>query len=220
MLNLGGHGRICKFCWCDCWQRWQNMNGAGMQSCSQTVTSPPVGTCSKDLLFHWVLYLFVLWKRTNGSVFSQSIYCLLPHQNNSSRWSYSEIQKYQNTGTVSFQASILSLYLGYFYISDQLLYWLLHWHLYIQNMYFFSKARVLRNNATHSLQMFMLFWTNYIYFCLLFTICTVPRLLENVILFAPSIKWHNSKKLWLVSWQFLYVVDCLTEQGSSRQLKP
>lgn len=115
----------------------------------------------------------------------------------------------------------LSLYLGYFYISDWLLYWLLHWHLYIQNMYFFSKARVLRNNATHSLQMFMLFGTNYIYFCLLFTICIVPRLLENVILFTPSIKWHNSKSYgWCLVWQFLYVVDCLTEQGLSRQWKP
>lgn len=29
-----------------------------------------------------------------------------------------EIQKYQNTDMVSLQTSILSLYLGYFYISD------------------------------------------------------------------------------------------------------
>lgn len=119
-----------------------------------------------------------------------------------------EIQKYQNTDMVSLQTSILSLYLGYFYISDWLLYWLLHWHLYIWKVLFFSKAGVLRNNAAHSLQMFMLFRTNYIYFCLLFTICIVPRLLENVILLSPLIKWHYSS----CSWCLAVFVSCALAQ--------
>lgn len=56
-----------------------------------------MGTCSKDLQFHWVLYFFCLMKKMYGFVLSQSIYCLLPHQNNSSQWSYSwdiEISEY------------------------------------------------------------------------------------------------------------------------------
>lgn len=126
-----------------------------------------------------------------------------------------EIQKYQNTDMVSLQTSILSLYLGYFYISDWLLYWLLHWHLYIWNVLFFSKARVLRNNATHSLQMFMLFRTNYIYFCLLFNICIVPRLLENVILLSPLIKWHYSK-----SYSWCLGSFCMLWTGSKGSWSP
>lgn len=100
-----------------------------------------------------------------------------------------EIQKYQNTDIVSLETSILSLYLGYFYILDCFIGYCTDTCIYGTCFgVFFPKEGVLRNNATHSLQMFMLFRTNYIYFCLLFTTCIVPRLLENVILLSPLIK--------------------------------
>lgn len=64
---------------------------------------------------------FVLWKKNNK--------CMALCYHRASTVSYlirithpsdhiPEIQKYQNTDMVSLQTSILSLYLGYFYISD------------------------------------------------------------------------------------------------------
>lgn len=118
---------------------------------------------------------------------------------------YIEISEYWYCQLSNIYFKFVSRIFLYFW----LLYWLLHWHLYIKNMCFFSKARVLRNNTTHSLQMFMLFGTNYIYFCLLFTVYIVPKLLENVILFSPLIKWHYSKSCsWcLGSFRMLWTVS-------------
>lgn len=128
-----------------------------------------------------------------GFVLSQSIYCFLPHQNSSSQWSYSwdtEISEYWYGQPSNIYFKFVSRIFLYFWLIA-----LLAIALTLVNMEraFISKARVLRDNATHSLQMFMLFRTNYIYFCLLFTLCIVPRLLENVILLSPLIKWHYSQ---------------------------
>lgn len=128
-----------------------------------------------------------------GFVLSQSIYCFLPHQNKSSQWSYSwdiEISEYWYGQPSNIYFKFVSRIFLYFWLIALLAIALTL--VYMEHA-FFSKAGVLRNNATHSLQMFMLFRTNYIYFCLLFTICIVPRLLENVILLSPLIKWHYSK---------------------------
>lgn len=124
-----------------------------------------------------------------------------------------EIQKYQNTDMVSLQTSILSLYLGYFYISDCFIGYCTDTCKY--GTCFFSKAGVLRNNATHSLQMFMLFRTNYIYFCLLFTICIVPRLLENVISFKSLNKVTLSK-----SYSWCLGSSCMLWTGSQGKTSP
>lgn len=127
-----------------------------------------------------------------------------------------EVQKYQNTD--SQPSDIYFKFVSRIFLYFWLLYWLLHWHLYIWNV-LFSKARVLRNNATHSLQMFMLFRTNYIYFCLLFTICIVPRLLENMNLLSPLIKWRYSKSYSWCLGSFCMLWTGSKEKDLTGQLK-
>lgn len=77
-----------------------------------------MGACSKDLQFHWVLYFFVSYgKKCMALCYhraSPASYLRITHPSDHTP----EIQKYQNTDIVSLQTSILSLYLGYFYISD------------------------------------------------------------------------------------------------------
>lgn len=150
-----------------------------------------------------------------GFVLSQSIYCFLPHQNNSSQSSYSwdiEISEYWYGQPSDIYFKFVSRIFLYFWLIALLAIALTL--VYIERA-FFSKARVLRNNATHSLQMFMLFRTNYIYFCLLFTVCIVPRLLENVILLSPLIKWHYSK-----SYSWCLGSFCMLWTGSKGKTSP
>lgn len=64
---------------------------------------------------------FVLWKKNNKYMAlcyhrASAVSYLIRITHPSDRTP--EIQKYQNTDMVSLQTSILSLYLGYFYISD------------------------------------------------------------------------------------------------------
>ena len=102
---------------------------------------PSCGHLQQRLAVSLGALFFCLTEKMSGFVLSQSIYCLLPHQSHSSQRSYSwdtEISEYRYCQPSNIYFKFVS---RIFLYSDWLLYWLLHWHLYIWNMCFFFQKQ-------------------------------------------------------------------------------
>lgn len=181
--------------------------------------SLPVGTCSKDLQFHWVLCFCVpLMGKQSVALCYQGAAAGLPHQNNSCPCSYSweiEIPECWFCRPSSIYFEFVPRVFLYFW----LLCWQLHWHLCVWKV-LFSRSKAPWNNAAHSLEVFMLFRTIYISSCLLFTLCIVPRLLENVILTSPLIKWDYSKSYGWCLGSFCLLWNGWMEKTSAGRWNP